>query len=348
VKCADLLLNGLLDHPLFAGCAPSATLRAKPLGFVDIGARGGLHDVVKPLAGITATLAFEPDQLECERLRAELAANSPWVKWAVEPVALAAKEGEATLHVLASSVNSSLRQPNEQFVNRYKMNGFQVVETLSVPTTTLDNLLFGPRAGEDFWGEFLKIDTQGTELEILQGAERTLAERTVAIICEAEFFEMYQGEKLFSEVEQFLRARGFSIYGFDLHHRSRKLLDKHSALGRERSFFVDAIFFKDPLPGGRQTAPPSLRACHSLFACALLLGFFDFALELALETWAKGEEARRIETLVRDLAAQPAKQAYDEALALAERVRANPHRANIEVGRFVDQRRHFADFDDVP
>jgi hypothetical protein len=34
-------------------------------------------------------------------------------------------------------------------------------------------------------------------------------------------------------------------------------------------------------------------------------------------------------------------------MALAERIRANPARANVEVGKFVDARRHLADYDDV-
>jgi len=81
-------------------------------------------------------------------------------------------------------------------------------------TTNLDKLLFGPLRQEDFWGEFLKLDTQGTEFEILQGAERTLAERTVAVFCEVEFFQVMEGQKLFSDVELFLREHGFAFYGF--------------------------------------------------------------------------------------------------------------------------------------
>ena len=67
-------------------------------------------------------------------------------------------------------------------------------------------------------------------------------------------------------------------------------------------FYADAVFFKDPLPGGPQREPLSMRGNHVLFACTILLGYYDFALELALATWAFGVEATRIEKLVRKCA----------------------------------------------
>lgn len=60
-------------------------------------------------------------------------------------------------------------------------------------------------------------------MRILEGAERTVRESALAIICEVEFCELYRGQKLFSDVEVFLRERGFSFFGFThLATRSRK------------------------------------------------------------------------------------------------------------------------------
>lgn len=341
------MANELLQNPDFAGSAPGRSLGARPLGFIDVGARGGVHKVVDRLAGATGVLAFEPDKDECDRMNREMAASSPWAHYSVEPVALARESGMAQLYVLSSAVNCSLLPPNPDFIRRYHMTGFDVVKTVPLATTSLDQVLFGPRRAEVHWGEFLKLDTQGTELEILQGAPQTLEERSVALLVEVEFFEMYKGEHLFSEVEQWLRSRGFSFYGFDLHTRSAKLLEKSKSAGRERTFFADAIFFKDPLPGGLWKKPMSERALHALFACALLLGYYDFAMQLALETWAKDAEAERIRRLVQHEASRLATRAYVDVLALAERVRATPDRANVEAGKFVDARRHLADYDDV-
>ena len=39
-------LNAISDDPLFKDSAPGRGLAAQPLGFIDVGARGGVHDLV--------------------------------------------------------------------------------------------------------------------------------------------------------------------------------------------------------------------------------------------------------------------------------------------------------------
>jgi len=344
-------LNSLLADPLFVASAPGVALLSKPLGFIDIGARWGVHPWVEPLAGAIAVLLFEPDKEEFDRLQLHLASNAPWKVCQIEPQALGAAEGRGLLHVFSKPNNSSLRSANRALIDRYNIAGFEPTDSVSMPVTSLDKILFGDRAEENYWGEFLKLDTQGTEYEILHGAQRTLSERTIAMIVEVEFCHLYEDQKLFSELEVLLRENGFSFYGFTkINHRSRKRvpqLDKHKEVWRERALHADAIFFKDPLPGGAKQVCLSERGNYVLFACAMLLGYYDFALELALETWAVGEEAKRIEKLVRQFATLSPTQSYSDARSLAERVREKPEFANIEVGRFVDRRRHWCDYDDV-
>ena len=342
------MIDHLLVNPDFASSSVAATLRDAPLGFVDVGARGGVHEVVEPLAGLTAVLGFEPDREECDRLRSELGRGSPWARYEIEPYALSAMETEATLHLLEAPTNHSLRGPNRAFTERYGMTKFVEVGRSTLQTRTLDSILFGRRAKEPVWGEFLKLDTQGTELEILRGAERTVRERTVAVLSEVSFCEIYSGQALFSEVELWMRERGFSFYGFtSFHARSRKLLDKRTESGRERALYADAAFLRDPLAGSSVHLKLSPRALQVLFSCALLLGYLDFALELARETFAP-EEASLLERVVRREADSPPEVAFEAALELAERVRRSPERASVEVGRFVDGRRQSCDYDDVP
>src|SRR5262249_46452437 len=145
------------------------------------------------------------------------------------------RTGIATLHEVSAPTNTSLLPPNPLFVQRYNMSKWQEIGRSSVETTTLDSVLFAKARDEANWGEAMKIDTQGTEYEILLGAERVLRERTQFLCVEVSFCELYAGQKLFSDVEVLLRARGFSFYGFDrMFNRSRKSLDKRSHWGRER------------------------------------------------------------------------------------------------------------------
>lgn len=345
-------LNTLLADPLFVASAPGVALQSKPLGFIDIGARRGVHPSIEPLAGATAALLFEPDREEFDRLQSNLASDNPWKICQIEPLALAGQKGNTLLQLFSNPNNNSLRLANLAFIDRYNIPGFDSKGRVTLPADSLDGILFKQdRAGEDYWGEFLKLDTQGTELEILQGAKRTLSERTAAIIVEVEFCYLYEGQKLFSELEIFLRESGFSFYGFEkISKRSRKRqpqLNKYKEVWQERAIHADAVFFKDPLPGSYQKISLSERGNYVLFTCALLLGYYDFALELALATWAVGEEAKRIEKLVRQCAARPPEESYSDALALADRVSEHPELANIEVGHFVDRRRQYCDCDDV-
>lgn len=332
-----------------------------PLGFIDVGVRGGTHELVDPVARATAVLGFEPDPQECVRLLSMPEVNSPWARFELEPFALAESERDATMHLLEAATNNSLLAPNEAFTHRYRMHKWEMTGAEPVSARALDEVIFSPeRAQEPFWGECLKLDIQGTEYEVLRGASRTLAERTLGLVVEVSFAELYRGQKLFSEVEQLLRSHGFTFYGFSHgpHTRSRKLLDKRVSATAERIMYADAVFFKDPLPGtpySQMSAigggePFTARQNAVLFTLALLLNYFDFALELAEESWlthSDESERARIRRLVAEISAMPQTRTRGELSDLAGRVEQQPDLANLLVGDFVDRRRRLCNYDDV-
>ncbi len=341
-------MNTLTNHPLFKMIAPYSELKKRPLGFVDIGARGGIHPLVQPLAEVTGVLGFEPDKDECQRLKEDGQNGSSWATCEFEPVALAEKTGNSILYLLAAETNHSLRPPNQEFIERYDMVKFEQTGSTGVETTTLDEVLFSRRAHEPYWGEFLKLDTQGTEFEILTGAERTLTERTSAILIEVEFCQIYSEQKLFSEVEMFLRERGFSFYGFSqMAFRSCKQLNKQKEMGQERVLWADAIFFKETVHSQSLSPFQQCRQHYVLFVTAVLLGYFDFALEIARKTWAKGTEGQQVLELIQDLAAIPEGHRSAQIRALSDEVQASPTRANVLMGKFIDQHRFDGDYGDV-
>jgi FkbM family methyltransferase len=342
-------LDGLAGAAEFATIGLFEEFSQRPLSFIDIGARNGVHEVVEPLARLTAVLGFEPDPEECRRLLADPAVTAPWASFDLEQIALSNRTGRLPLHLAAVPTNHSLLPTHEPFVRRYAMAKFEARGTTPIDTRTLDDVLFGRRAQDAHLGEFIKLDTQGSEWEILAGAPRCLAERCVAVYAEVWFCQAYENVKQFSEVELLLRNHGFSFYGFQVWRgRSRRKLDKRVELGRERPFCVDAVFLKDPLPGGPRVVDLSARQWRTLFTCALLLGYFDLTLELAEAIWR--DDPLRLEAarhLVHAQAAVDPRATAAEVQALADRVRAAPERAIIEAGRFADRRRTFWDYDDV-
>lgn len=339
--------NDLINHPLFNTCAASIELQKTKLGFIDVGARGGVHDYVLPVAALTSVLGFEPDEEECERLRQSKNA-AMWAKFNALPFALADAHAEKTLHLISASTNHSLLAPNPVFVQRYNMQkNWTLIGSEKMETVTLDSVL-GEHA-PDFFADFIKLDTQGTEYEIILGGLETLAKQTTTIICEVAFCELYQGQKLFSEVEMLLRDNQFSFYGFmPIHTRSKKLLDKKRHVTTERALYADAVFFKDPL--SMPEISLNQRQIYALFTAALLLGYYDYALELATATWLKASDAaetQRVTTLVMELSALDPVQTVNTLNKLVSEVENNHSMANVLVGSFVDRRRAYCDYDDI-
>ena len=58
--------------------------------------------------------------------------------------------------------------------------------------------------------DFLKLDTQGTELEILKGAREYLSDARIAVIkTEVSFLPVYRDQCTFSDIDRFLKEQGF-------------------------------------------------------------------------------------------------------------------------------------------
>ena len=343
-------LNAVVDHPRFRETALSRMLEAAPFCFVDVGARGGVHELAAPIARHTVSIAFEPDDDECRKLRARYAGTTDWAALEFEPIALHNQSGTLPLYLQQVATNHSLLKPNRPFIERYRMDKFTQVGETQVVVRTLDEVLWERRTRRAASSpDLIKLDTQGSEFEILMGAADALRNDVVAVVTEVSFCEVYSGQKLFSDLDILLRDAGFSFFGFDsFHQRSRRFLDKRTHLFRERAIFGDAVFFKDPLPGGRAKEPLPLRKLTGLFLSALLTGYHDFALEILEGTeLGRSERKRELEALVHDLARAAPQQAAQAAQQLSSAVAIDGERANLEVGRFVDERRHYCDYHDV-
>ena len=75
----------------------------------------------------------------------------------------------------------------------------------------------------------LKLDTQGSELEILRGLRRDQFANVLAVEVEIEFHEVYRGQPLFPEVHQFMRDAGFALLDFRVQraHLTGGLEERH-------------------------------------------------------------------------------------------------------------------------
>ena len=118
----------------------------------------------------------------------------------------------------------------------------RVIARVELPTVALDAL---PEIGRI---DLLKIDIQGGELAVFQGARQTLAQ-AVAVIVELRHLRLYEGEPMAAGVDQELRAQGFVLHKF-LFNKSMPVANSQLArLSRAASADQlvdgDAVYLRD-------------------------------------------------------------------------------------------------------
>src|SRR5262249_28448786 len=140
--------------------------------------------------GPTCTqIGFEPDQVECDRLRQTYANESAEAtRKIVVPVALWDKAETRTLYITKDPDASSCYRPNDAFLRRLPdPTTQQVVATLNVDVIPLDKFELPITGSVDV----IKADVQGGELDVLRGATRHLDDGVLAIIAEQGFTPQY-------------------------------------------------------------------------------------------------------------------------------------------------------------
>ena len=178
----------------------------------------------------------------------------------VIPSCLADGPGTRTLYLNYDAYSSSLLPINPDYDDFYIEcrqpdphdypwgDSTRPMRELQVETRALDDVLTEePHVPPP---DFLSIDTQGAELQILEGAKQTLREHTLAIVLEVEFHPIYQDQPLFGDICSWLTARGYHFVKL-LH--TPEMYPHRGPLGlRGEGFLVysDALFLRrlDCLP----------------------------------------------------------------------------------------------------
>lgn len=258
-----------------------------PLTLIDIGARGGLQPNWKRAQRHLRLVGFEPDPAEYASL---VAAADP--RHAVYINAAVGREAaELMLNVGREGGTSSLLEPNMPFLRRFpRPERYEVVKRVPIAVDRLDVLLQSNGVTDP---DFIKIDTQGAELPILEGARGTLARSITGVEVEVVFAPLYHGQSAFGDVDTLLRGLGFQL--FDLRHSYWKRA-KGSRYGGPKGqlVFGDALYFKTEAAMAAQledlgasstprdsdaAAARASKLLRTLSVCALY-GYLDYAIEI--------------------------------------------------------------------
>lgn len=334
------MFNSLVQDPEFQKTILFKTFQSDPLGFIDVGSLWGIHDIVHPIASLVHALCFEPGRQAFENLTAQYAIDDVFSKVDIQQVAVSDQisDGEK-LYVTKHPNTSSLLRPSRNFIDRYNASALQVEKTRSVPTTTLDAAIYGNELPQNMLGEFLKLDTQGTEYDVLKGAHNLLNDRCLGIWCETEFFKVYENQKTYSDIETLLQDYGLSVYGLYPNYCSTKALDRRRCETEERLMWADVLFFKDPLDPRNFGRSFSDRDIQVLILFACLTRFYDFALELVRNCYQEGSIRFALESLVDILAENDKNQSLREFNQFYNDYDPHDKEAYLLYRKFIDKHR---------
>ena len=188
------------------------------LTFVDVGAKDKL-DFITELKSLIVLHAFEPITEEYNKLK-EKYKNNFFKELFLNEQGLSDFIGTAQFNVTKHNSMSSLLEVDvenyrKHFGNYSEFctwsNNVSVEKKINIELQTLDSYF----EDKDSVIDYLKIDTQGSELIILKGAEKLLQNKKISVIkVEVCTIPIYKNQALFSDIDVFLRSYGYILVDF--------------------------------------------------------------------------------------------------------------------------------------
>jgi FkbM family methyltransferase len=225
---------------------------------VDVGGANNLQPHWWRLVGNAKFIVYEPHDQSYRELLERQAADPVYRDFRYMNEALSESGGQRILYQTNVPTGSSLSPPKKGGMGDYCRNTYfwPLTEKL-IQTSTLTDSLDREMIG---YIDVIKLDTQGTELEILRGLNRERLSRTLLIEAECSVLDIYEGgERVLEDMLHFMRENDFAL--FDL--RTNRFLGNSVRLDPEvlkqrlgselelppiahRLAEVDAVFARDP------------------------------------------------------------------------------------------------------
>lgn len=244
--------------------------------------------------GRVRLFGFEVDERECAELN-RLARERNF-DYHYFPIGLWSRPTRVTFHENKSPGGGSFYRQNTDFTNRWKFenreqkflarNIFYPVGTSEWNLTSVDAWARENRVTDL---DFLKLNVQGAELEILKGMG-SLLDGVIGIQTEISFVESYRNRPFFADIDVFLRQHDFMFFDLIGHHcigREGSPITAYHAPGLFPLFgqLIEGhgVYFKDPIDmvqRGVDISHLSLPKLLKLVCFAEIYGQIEYAFEL--------------------------------------------------------------------
>jgi protein O-GlcNAc transferase len=182
-------------------------------------------------------MGFEPQPDACEDLRQRFGPPHLFFPYFIG-------DGRpATFYQTSFPPCCSIFKPNHRLLDKLQNLGeaLQVVATQEVNTARLDD--FEAITNVDW----ISIDVQGAELKVFENAERILRD-VMVIETEFNYVPLYEGQALFSDIDQFLRNRGFQLHTVSENYKrcfKPILTNNDPELGINQVLWCNAVYVRD-------------------------------------------------------------------------------------------------------
>lgn len=203
----------------------------KYLKILDIGAAGEIKENWKQFEPILDYVGIEPDIENYQKIQKN---KNTCKSYKIFNEALWDSKTRLNLNITKKRTNSSILEPNFSILNNFPdPERFTILEKKKINLSPLDDLKI-----ENI--DFIKIDTQGSELNILNGCSETI-KNVMGFEIEVSFIKIYKDQPLFSDVNDFMIKNNYQFMGFSDQISWKR---NEADVGKNQLIFADAIFLR--------------------------------------------------------------------------------------------------------
>lgn len=207
-----------------------AIKKVKTNVLLDIGANTGqFASEIRQKGYGGKIISFEPLVNARKKLIDNASKDKNWIVH--EQVALGDHNGFVDINISKNSVSSSIL-PMLSSHSDAEVNSVYIGNERT-PIITLDSV--ADAYLNDSSNCFIKIDTQGYESQVLDGAMNTL-KKSKGILCELSLVPLYEGQNLWKEMIERFEKEGFVLWSIQ-----KAFTDKRNG----RTLQMDAVFLRE-------------------------------------------------------------------------------------------------------
>lgn len=177
---------------------------------IDVGANiGQYHDFLRNHVGYTGLIiSFEPDPSTFDVLFKNSQSDNLWI---VHDYALGKENTTSTLNIMERSVFNSFFEPSHAEIDEFAMYNTVKAKT-EVTVKRLDEVMPELVKKHQFKRAFLKLDTQGFDLDVFEGASDCL-DIILGIQTEVSFIPIYQNIPSAEQSFSAFKSKGYEVSG---------------------------------------------------------------------------------------------------------------------------------------